>query len=585
MPRNEDDRALAAVLDLMGQQLATIRALGGASGVIQAPTPPGPLASAPGPLASTLDGAAVAGQVRALVADIGGFRDGHVRDDHRLQEDLGFNSLMTGELMGRLRARFGEIGSDGLSSDPRVSEIAAHVASAGAGPARPSPAPSRPEPASSAPERRMPRRRESGDVETWEEYREIAGRLREGLQGEPSPYARTHEGMNRGTTRVGDRSVVNFAAFNYLGLSAEREVCEAAKKAIDRYGTSASATPLLLGETPLHHELAAEVASFLGTDNAIVFASGHQTNVGTIGHLFGADDLIVHDQYIHDSSVRGAMLSGAKYRSFPHNDVAALDRMLAAVRAEYRRVLICVEGIYSQDGDIVDLPAVIAVKKRHEAMLIVDEAHSIGVLGRTGAGVGEHFGADRRDVDLWMGTLSKALGSCGGYVAGSRQLIDYMRHTTPLFIFSTGISPANAAAALAAIRFVRAHPERVQRLAELASGFLEEARQYGFDVGAAAPGSPVVPIIVGAWSRAIHLSNELLERGINVMPIGYPAVAKDRARLRFFVNADHDPDELHHALEALRALTSGNGATARNRLMPLASRRAVAARSVETGAA
>ncbi|WP_256976256.1 type I polyketide synthase [Streptomyces sp. CS113] len=386
--------------------------------------------------------------------------------------------------------------------------------------------------------------------EDWAEYAELQGRLRQTETGGANPYGRTHEGFNAALATVDGTKVVNFAAFNYLALSHHPRVRQAARDAVDRYGTSASATPLLFGETPLHHELEAEIARFIGTEAAIVFSGGHATNVATVGHLFGPEDLVVHDAWIHDSTVRGCILSGARRRSFPHNDWAALDRILTGARAAHRRALVVIEGAYSQDGDIPDLPRFIEVKKRHGAMLMIDEAHSIGVLGRTGRGVGEHYGTDPADVDLWMGTLSKALGSLGGYIAARRPIIEYLKFTAPLHIFSTGISPANAAAALEALRVVQDEPERVARVQELAEFFRAGARARGLDVGVSRL-SAVIPVITGDWEKTMALSNSLLERGVNVMPIGYPAVPRDQCRLRFFINADHSEADLERSLDLL----------------------------------
>lgn len=260
-----------------------------------------------------------------------------------------------------------------------------------------------------------------------------------------------------------------------------------------------------------------------------MFAGGHATNVATVGHLFGPEDLVLHDEWIHDSTVRGTILSGARRRPFPHNDWQALDRVLGAMRGRYRRAVVVIEGAYSQDGDFPDLPRFIEVKKRHDAMLMIDEAHSLGVLGRTGRGIGEHFGVDPGDVDLWMGTLSKAIGSLGGYIAARRPLIQFMKYTTPLYIFSTGISPASAAAALEAFRVIRDEPERVARLRELAEHFRTAARARGLDTGVSHE-TAVIPIIVGDWGRAMEISSALLDRGVNVMPIGYPAVPRDKCR-------------------------------------------------------
>ncbi|WP_186779026.1 type I polyketide synthase [Streptomyces salinarius] len=410
-------------------------------------------------------------------------------------------------------------------------------------PVQAAPAPD-PSPAPAAPVR------QEHTFEDWAEYAELQGRLRQTETSGSNPYGRTHEGFNSALATVDGTKVVNFAAFNYLALSHHPRVRQAAKDAVDRYGTSASATPLLFGETPLHHELEAEIAGFIGAEAAIVFSGGHATNVATVGHLFGPEDLVVHDAWIHDSTVRGCILSGARRRSFPHNDWAALDRILAGARASHRRALVVIEGAYSQDGDIPDLPRFIEVKKRHGAMLMIDEAHSIGVLGRTGRGVGEHYGTDPADVDLWMGTLSKALGSLGGYIAARRPIVEYLKFTAPLHIFSTGISPANAAAALEALRVVQDEPERVARVQELAEFFRAGARARGLDVGVSRL-SAVIPVITGDWEKTMALSNSLLERGVNAMPIGYPAVPRDQCRLRFFINADHSEADLERSLDLL----------------------------------
>ncbi|WP_051707762.1 MULTISPECIES: type I polyketide synthase [unclassified Streptomyces] len=478
----------------------------------------------------------------AHVARVCSFPVDQIAPDARLGRDLGFDSLMRTELERALaRAYPGvlERHRGSLPDDPTVRRLADVL-----GPGAPRTVPT-PAPATEAPTVHQERA-----FEEWPEYAELQGRLRQARSGGANPYGRTHEGHNAGHATVDGRTVLNFASFNYLALSHHPRVRRAAQEAIDRYGTSSSATPLLCGETPLHHELDAEIASFLGTEDAIVFAGGHATNVATIGHLLGPDDLVLHDEWIHDSAVRGSILSGARRRPFPHNDWRALDALLDAQRAHHRRALVLIEGAYSQDGDIPDLRRFIEVKKRHGAMLMIDEAHSLGVLGRTGRGIGEYFGVDRGDVDLWMGTLSKALGSLGGYIAARGPLVEYLRFTAPLHIFSTGISPANTAAALEAIRVLKDDPRRVARLRRLAEHFRDEARARGLDIGVSRA-SAVVPVVIGDWERTMALSHTLLERGVNVMPIGYPAVARDECRLRFFVNADHTEEDLDHSLDLL----------------------------------
>ena len=525
-----------------------------------APVPPA--AGAPGP-AGAEGGAAFEEQVRQAVLEglsrVCGFRVEQIPAHARIGADLGLDSLMRTDLQRRITTRFpteAERLRHGLPEDPTVRDLVERLAGTGPGAAaQPTAQPTAaPVPAPVA----VP---DAGDAvatevvqeyefEQWEEYEQLRGRLRQAGSHGDNPYGRVHEGFNSGQATLGGRKVVNFAAFNYLALSNHPRVRQAAKDAIDQYGTGSSATPLLFGETPLHHELEAEIASFLGTEAAIVFAGGHATNVATVGHLFGPEDLVVHDEWIHDSTVRGCILSGARRRPFPHNDWEALERILAGARSSHRRALVVIEGAYSQDGDIPELPRFVEVKKRHRAMLMIDEAHSIGVLGRTGRGVGEHFGTDPADVDLWMGTLSKAIGSLGGYIAARGPIIEYLKYTAPLHIFSTGISPANTAAALEAFRVIRDEPERVARVRELSDFFRAQARARGLDIGVSRA-SAVIPVIVGDWDKTMALSNSLLEQGVNVMPIGYPAVAADKCRLRFFINADHSEADLERSLDLL----------------------------------
>jgi 7-keto-8-aminopelargonate synthetase-like enzyme len=282
----------------------------------------------------------------------------------------------------------------------------------------------------------------------------------------------------------------------------------------------------------------------------MALVSGHATNVTVIGHLLGQGDLVIHDSLAHDSIMQGCMLSGATRRPFPHNDAAALDELLVQIRHQYRRVLIVIEGVYSQDGDIADLPGIIEVKRKHHALLMIDEAHSIGVLGATGGGIGEHFGVDRADVELWSGTMSKALAGCGGYVAGSRELVGFLKYTTPGFIYSVGMPPPTAAASLAAIRVMRGEPQHLVHLKAMSALFLELARDAGLDTGDS-EGTPVIPCIVGSSALALQLSNALLHRGINANPILYPAVPEDKARLRFFVTSCHSEEQIRYVVKVL----------------------------------
>ncbi|MBI3837083.1 MAG: aminotransferase class I/II-fold pyridoxal phosphate-dependent enzyme [Planctomycetia bacterium] len=365
-----------------------------------------------------------------------------------------------------------------------------------------------------------------------------------------NPYFKVHENVIKDTTKINGRKLVSFSSYNYVGMSGDPRVAAAAKQAIDRFGTSVSASRLVSGEKTIHRELEQALAKFVGAEAAIVYVSGHGTNETTLGHLFGPGDLILHDALAHNSIVQGAILSGARRRPFPHNDWEALDKLLSELRPTYRRVVIAIEGVYSMDGDIANVPRFVEVKKRHRAFLYIDEAHSIGVLGAHGRGVGEHFGIPSRDVDIWMGTISKALGSCGGYIAGTQTLVEYLKYTAPGFVFSGGISAANAAAALASLKLLEAEPERLTRLHQRSELFLNLARQRGLDTGIS-QGSPVIPVIIGNSMDCLRLSQALFERGINVQPILHPAVEEKAARLRFFITSDHTEQQMRDTVDAV----------------------------------
>ncbi|MDR2452034.1 MAG: aminotransferase class I/II-fold pyridoxal phosphate-dependent enzyme, partial [Candidatus Accumulibacter sp.] len=281
-----------------------------------------------------------------------------------------------------------------------------------------------------------------------------------------NPFFIAHEGVAGAVTRIEGREYLNFSSYNYLGLSGHPDVNRAAKDAIDRYGTSVSASRLVAGERPIQRELEEALAELYEVEDCVVFVSGHATNESTIGYLFGPRDLVVHDNLIHNSVLEGIKLAGSARRSFPHNDMMALDAILAEIRGRFERALVVVEGHYSMDGDLPDLQALIGIKRRHRAFLMVDEAHALGVLGRTGRGLHEHLGISGRDVDIWMGTLSKTLAGCGGYIAGERALVEHLKYAAPGFVYSVGIAPPLAAASLAALRIMSREPERVSRLQE-----------------------------------------------------------------------------------------------------------------------
>ncbi|MFC4297912.1 aminotransferase class I/II-fold pyridoxal phosphate-dependent enzyme [Castellaniella hirudinis] len=368
--------------------------------------------------------------------------------------------------------------------------------------------------------------------------------------GVGSPFFKLHEGGAGASTRIAGASYLNFASYNYLGLSGDPAVNEAAKRAVDRYGTSVSASRLVSGERPIHRELEEALAALYGVDAAVTFVSGHATNVSTLGLLFGPKDLIVHDELIHNSVLQGIQLSGAKRLPSPHNDPEALDALLQTHRRDFERVLVVLEGLYSMDGDYPDLPRYVEIKRRHRVFLMVDEAHSLGVMGRHGHGIREHYGLAGDDVDIWMGTLSKTLAGCGGYIAGETALVEHLKFLAPGFLYSVGMPPPVAAACLAALRRMRDLPERVAALQARGASFLARARHAGIDTGTSA-GLAIVPAIVGHSLRAARLSAALFARGINAQPILYPAVPEQSARLRFFLCSEHSEADIAYTVDAL----------------------------------
>jgi len=409
-----------------------------------------------------------------------------------------------------------------------------------------------PRPAPAQPEAVPAQGRESvQDFEKLTGYRELKlQRSAADLIGLANPFFRVHETKAGATTKIEGKPFTNFSSYDYLGLNGHPAVSGAARRAIDAYGTSASASRIVAGERPGHISLEKSLAKHYGTEACVVMVSGHATNVTTIGAILEAPDVIFHDALIHNSVVTGAQLSGAQRRSFSHNDPDALERLLQATRHEHRRALIVVEGLYSMDGDAPDLAAFVELKRRYDCWLMVDDAHGLGVLGRTGAGLHEHCGVDPAHVDIWMGTFSKTLSACGGYVCGPAALIEFLKCTAGGFVYSVGMSPPLAAAAEAALGVMLAEPERVERLRRNGQFFLACAKKQGLNTGTSL-GLAVIPVIVGDSLKAVTLSDRLFERGINVQPIIHPAVPERASRLRFFMTSEHTVEQIQETVSAV----------------------------------
>ncbi|NUJ78616.1 aminotransferase class I/II-fold pyridoxal phosphate-dependent enzyme [Methylocystis sp. FS] len=345
---------------------------------------------------------------------------------------------------------------------------------------------------------------------------------------------------------------VSFANYDYLGLANHPRIREEAKREIDGLGIGALASRLVGGERTTHKPFEAEIAEFLGMESALTLVSGYLSNVTTIAWLMsGKRDAIFIDELAHNSIVAGADGAPAQVVKFRHNDLDHLEHLLARHREEYRNVLIVVEGVYSMDGDTADLPRLLAIKEKYKIWLLVDEAHSLGVLGATGRGLAEHQGVDPARIDLIVGTMSKTLASCGGYVCGKKQVIDWFRYTLPGFVYSVGLSPVILAAARTALRLMQEETWRIAKLADNAELFRTVAHEAGFSTGPAI-GRGVVPILFSSDVETMWASQHLLENGYYVPPVVRIGVPKDGPRLRFFFSANHSEAEIRGVIQTLR---------------------------------
>jgi len=346
---------------------------------------------------------------------------------------------------------------------------------------------------------------------------------------------------------AGERRMIMLASNNYLGLTSHPKVIEAACQAATMYGAGSGSSPLLVGTFPTTRKLEAKLANFKGTDEACVFATGYSANVGVISAVCGKNDVVILDRLSHASMVDGAKLSGAQIKVFRHNDVEHLDRVLRRNSGAGTR-LVAVEGIYSMDGDAAPLDEILKVVRKHDALLLVDEAHSTGVLGEGGRGAAAHFGIEGQ-VDLHVGTLSKALGACGGFVAGNSDLVTYIRYFARSGMFSTAPSPMVTAAAAAAIEVIEEEPWRVEKLWDNCRFMHGELKRMGFTISEQP--SPIIPVIVGCMSILRQMTLELHQSNICVNSVPFPAVPHGSERLRISLTANHTREQLTEALRSI----------------------------------
>jgi 8-amino-7-oxononanoate synthase len=412
------------------------------------------------------------------------------------------------------------------------------------------------------PDRRQPRARtlrrdalkHDASFETLPAYREILMDRQVGpALGFENPYYRLHDVRAGVTTRINGREFLNFASYDYLALNGHPEVLAAHQEAALRFGTSVSASRITAGERPVHQALEAALADVYEAEAGALFVSGHATAASVIETILGPKDLLIHDSLIHNCVVVGAQGARCQRKSFRHNDLDDLEAYLTLTRHLFERVLIVSEGLFSMDGDGPDLFRLVEIKERFQAWLMMDEAHALGVIGETGRGIAEHCGMDPSRVDIWFGTLSKALVGCGGYVCGSQVLIDILKARAPGLVFSVGMPAPVAAASLKALEIMRREPERVARLRANGQHFIAGARARGLDVGSSW-GFGVTPIILGTDIKTFRAAQDLEQHGIYVFPVIAPGVPQGTSRLRFFLSAAHETAQIDTALDAMVAV-------------------------------
>ncbi|MCJ7789950.1 MAG: pyridoxal phosphate-dependent aminotransferase family protein [Candidatus Atribacteria bacterium] len=361
-------------------------------------------------------------------------------------------------------------------------------------------------------------------------------------------YLRSIDGASGARVTIDGREMLMFASYNYLGLITHPKIKKAAIEAIEKYGTGAAGVRLLAGTTKIHEKLEETIAKFKGAEDAVTYSSGYVTNLAAISTLCGRGDLVIIDKLDHASIIDGCILSGANHKTYLHNNMESLEKILAN-SGNYTNKLIVVDAVYSMDGDVSNLPEISHLAKKYNAKVMVDEAHSIGVLGKTGHGIEEHFGL-KGAVDIHMGTLSKTIPSIGGYLAGNKDLISYLKHNSRPFIFSASLPPVAAATAVACFEVIESEPERIVNLQKNIKQFRDGLNSMGYDTMGST--TSIVPILVGEEEDTLKLCQMVNDEGIFICPILFPAIPKDTNRLRAHVLTTHTSQDIDKALDIFK---------------------------------
>jgi 8-amino-7-oxononanoate synthase len=347
--------------------------------------------------------------------------------------------------------------------------------------------------------------------------------------------------------RLRGREMGMYASYSYLGLVGHPRINEAAKKAVDKFGTGTNGVRMLAGTLTLHKELEETIANFKHAEAAVTYSSGYVTNLTVISSLMGRGDYVFSDKLNHASIVDGCLMSGAEFRRFRHNDMEHLEGLLKNAPADVAKMVVA-DSVFSMDGDIIDLPKVLELTKKYNAWLMIDEAHSVGVLGKTGTGIEEHFGLGDV-IDIKMGTLSKTIPSVGGYVASNKDIITYLSHASRAYMFSAALPPAQAAAANEAFKVILDEPWRIERLNENTKQFISGLKSRGFDTMLTE--TAIVPVLCGDDDMAFAMTREAQHNDVFVLPVASPAVPEGLARLRATVTAAHEPADIEHAMDVI----------------------------------
>jgi len=365
------------------------------------------------------------------------------------------------------------------------------------------------------------------------------------------PYFQPIESSSDTEVVIRGEKKIMVGSNNYMGLTHDPRIIEAAKAALDRYGSGNTGSRFLNGNLDLHNRLEHELAAFVGKESALVFSTGYQTNLGTLGALIGRNDAVYLDKLDHACIQDGARLGFGDVQRFKHNDFQMLDRMLASQRPDRGR-LIAVDGVYSMEGDIADLPTLVRLAKKHRAGLMVDDAHSLGVLGATGAGTAEHWGLTD-EVDLITGTFSKSLASIGGFVAANHVIIEYLQNNARALIFSASMPPSAVATVLKALEIIRSEPERRERLWANVRRMKEGFQSLGFEVGLSE--TPIIPILIGPMEKTFKIWRQLFDEGVFTNPVVPPAVPEGSCRLRTSCMATHTDEQIDYVLDTVAKVT------------------------------